>query len=238
MEYAIVLEGLTKQYTNGRGIVDVCLSVPRGEIFGFLGPNGAGKTTAMKIMTGLMHADRGTARLGGFDIETQPEKAMGCVGCLIEKVSAFPSLTAYENMLLGARYYPNADKKRIEDCLAMTGILQFKNERVKNFSLGMEQRLGIAMALVSDPDILILDEPLNGLDVVGMVEMRHLFRRLAEKGKTIFISSHLIHDVELTCTRVGIVNDGRLLCTREMDAVLREFASLENFYLSEVGESA
>ncbi len=238
MEYAIVLEGLTKRYTNGRGIEDICLSVPRGEIFGFLGPNGAGKTTAMKIMTGLMHADRGHARLGGFDIETQSEKALGCVGCLIEKVSAFPSLSAYENMLLGARYYPGADKKRIEDCLAMAGILQFKNERVKNFSLGMEQRLGIAMALVSDPDILILDEPLNGLDVVGMVEMRHLFKRLAEDGKTIFISSHLIHDVELTCTRVGIVNDGKLLCTRNMDTVLREFANLENFYLSEVGEHA
>ncbi len=238
MEYAIVLEGLTKQYENGRGIEDICLTVSPGEIFGFLGPNGAGKTTAMKIMTGLMRADRGRAVLGGFDIEARPEKALGSVGALIEKTSAFPTLTAYENMLLCARYYPDADKKQIDTCLDMAGILKFRQERVKNFSLGMTQRLGIAMALVSNPDILILDEPLNGLDVAGMVEMRQLFKKLAAEGKTIFISSHLIHDVELTCTRVGIVNSGRLLCTRDMDSVLRDFSNLENFYLSEVGEDA
>ncbi len=237
MEYTIVLDGVTKRYANGRGIEDVSLSVQKGEIFGFLGPNGAGKTTAMKIMTGLMHADMGRVFLGGFDVAEKPEKARSCMGALIEKVSAFPGLTAYENMLLGARYYQDAGKQRIEDCLALCGIERFKNERVKNFSLGMEQRLGIAMALISDPDILILDEPLNGLDVVGMVEMRQLFKTLADAGKTLFISSHLIHDVELTCTRVGIVNGGRLLCTRDMNSVLCDFATLENFYLSEVGEN-
>ncbi len=237
MEYTIVLDGVTKRYANGRGIEDICLSVQKGEIFGFLGPNGAGKSTAMKIMTGLMHADRGKVLLGGFDVSVQPEKALGCMGALIEKVSAFPGLTAYENMQLGARYYSGTGRQRIEDCLELCGIGKYKDERVKNFSLGMEQRLGIAMALVSDPDILILDEPLNGLDVVGMVEMRQLFKNLADAGKTLFISSHLIHDVELTCTQVGIVNDGRLLCTRDMESVLCDFATLENFYLSEVGEN-
>lgn len=234
MDQAIVIENLTKKYKNSRGIEDVSLSVQRGEIFGFLGPNGAGKTTAMKIMTGLMAPDSGDVRLSGYSILENYEKAMQRVGCMIESVIPFAYLTAYENMKLCARYYELGDS-RIEECLELTGMLKFKNEKAKNYSLGMKQRLGISLALLSNPQIMILDEPLNGLDVEGMVEMRNLILKLAqEQNTTFFISSHLIHDVELTCNKIGILYGGRLLSVKSTEEILKDYSSLENYYLSEV----
>lgn len=239
MEKAIVLEGLTKKYRNNRGIEDISLSVEKGEIFGFLGPNGAGKTTAMKIMTGLMKSDRGDVFLGGHSIRDNYEDAMKNVGSIIESVAIFPYLTAEENMKLCTRFCKNLPDDIIDRSLEATGMLKFKKEKVKDFSLGMRQRIGISLALVTNPEILILDEPLNGLDIEGMVKMRELFKKLAmENGTTVFISSHLIHDVELTCDRVGIVFGGKLICTESMDNILKNYSSLENFYLSEVGENA
>ncbi len=239
MDKAIVLDGLTKKYKNNRGIEDITLSVEKGEIFGFLGPNGAGKTTAMKIMTGLMKSDRGDVFLNGHSILNDYESAMADVGSIIENVAMFPYLTAEENMKLCTRFCKNLPDDMIDRCLEATGMLKFKKEKVKGFSLGMRQRIGISLALVTKPEILILDEPLNGLDIEGMVDMRNLFKRLAsEFGVTVFISSHLIHDVELTCDRVGIVLNGKLICTETMDNILKNYSSLENFYLSEVGENA
>lgn len=235
MDTAIVLERLSKTYKNSRGIEDINIEVARGEIFGFLGPNGAGKTTAMKIMTGLMKPDSGRVYINGYNVVEDFERAMSGVGCIIEDVALFPYLTAYENLRLCARYYDNVDDRRIDECLELTGMYKFKNERVRNFSLGMRQRMGITQAILSSPEALILDEPLNGLDVEGMVEMRKLIQRLSEEeGTTFFISSHLIHDVELTCTNIGILYQGRLLGVRRMDDILKDYSSLENYYLSEV----
>ena len=239
MDKAIILENLSKQYKNNRGITDINLEVDRGEIFGFLGPNGAGKTTAMKIMTGLMAPDRGEVKINGFSVFSQYEKAMEQVGCIIENVCPVPYMTAYENMKMCGRFYSDVDEKRIDECLEITGMLKYKNEKIKNYSLGMRQRMGIALSILSRPEILILDEPLNGLDVEGMVEMRKLILRLAEeRSTTFFISSHLIHDVELTCSRIGILYGGKLLAVETMDNILKSYSSLENYYLSEVGESA
>lgn len=239
MEKQITLSNLTKKYKNNRGIEDITLSVNKGDIFGFLGPNGAGKTTAMKIMTGLMQPDSGEVRIGGYSVAEEFEKAMEKVGCIIESVALFPYLTAHEHLKLCARYYESIDDERIFKALETTGMLKFKDERVKNYSLGMRQRLGISSALISNPEVLILDEPLNGLDVEGMVEMRNLFLSLArESGVTVFISSHLIHDVELTCNKVGIINCGRLLKTADISDVLQNYSSLENYYISEVDLSA
>ena len=233
----ISIKNLTKLYKNKRGIHNINLDINRGEIFGFLGPNGAGKTTAMKIMTGLMRPDNGDVEINGFSITHEYTNAMRDVGCIIESVTPFPYLTGYENMTLCARFY-GIDRERIEKCLEMTGILQYKNEKVRNYSLGMKQRIGISMAILQAPSIVILDEPLNGLDIEGMVEMRNLILRLAkENGSTFFISSHLIHDIELTCDKIGILHEGRLLRTETMDHILRNFSSLENFYLSEVDVS-
>ena len=234
LDNVISIKNLTKIYKNNRGIHDINLDINRGDIFGFLGPNGAGKTTAMKIMTGLMRSDNGDVEINGFSIAGNYTNAMKGVGCIIESVTPFPYLTGYENMTMCARFY-GIGRERIEECLEMTGILKYKNEKVKNYSLGMKQRIGLSLAVLPNPSILILDEPLNGLDIEGMVEMRKLILSLAkENGATFFISSHLIHDVELTCDRIGILHDGRLLRVESMENILQNFSSLENFYLSEV----
>ncbi|MDD6214298.1 MAG: ABC transporter ATP-binding protein [Firmicutes bacterium] len=235
MDKAIQITDLCKKYKNGRGIENVGFCVDRGEIFGFLGPNGAGKTTAMKIITGLIKADSGKAMINGYDVAEEYENAMKSVGTIIEAVAPFGYLTAYENMRLRARYYSNVTDERIDECLNMTGIYKFKNEKTKGFSLGMKQRLGISMAIVSNPSVLILDEPLNGLDVEGMVDMRKLICGMSEKYKTSFlISSHLIHDVELTCTKIGILYNGKMIDVDYTENVLKNYSSLENYYLSEV----
>lgn len=235
MSNAIEFEHLTKLYSNGRGIDDLNLTVKQGEIFGFLGPNGAGKTTAMKIMTGLIKPTFGDVKIFGSSIQQQFVQAMSNVGCLIETAESFQYMTAYENLQLSARFYEHVDQKRIEECLAITGLSKFAHEKTKKFSLGMKQRLGIANALLSNPKLLILDEPLNGLDVEGMLDMRYLIKKLSEEqGTTFFISSHLIHDVELTCNRIGIVLNSRLVSVDTTDDILRNFSSLEQYFVNEV----
>ncbi|MEN2774397.1 ABC transporter ATP-binding protein [Acetivibrio clariflavus] len=238
MEKVIEIKELTKIYKNGRGIQNLSLDIYKGDIFGFLGPNGSGKTTAMKIMTGLMKADSGTVKLLGYNIVDEYEKAMERVGCIIETAESYPYLTAYENLKLFSRYYKNIDDNRINEVLELTGLLRYQNEKAKNFSLGMKQRLGLSAAILSKPDLVILDEPLNGLDVEGMIEIRKLIKRLAETEKTtFFISSHLIHDVELTCTRIGILYEGKLLNVDYMQNILSNYATLENYFISEVDKN-
>jgi ABC-2 type transport system ATP-binding protein len=238
METVLKIIGITKKYNNGRGIFDINLDIQRGDIFGFLGPNGAGKTTAMKIMTGLMSADSGDVEIFGHSVTKEFEKAMEKVGCIIETAESYAYLSAYENLKLFSRFYDDVDNKRIDEVLELTGILKYKKEKVKNFSLGMKQRLGIASAILSRPELVILDEPLNGLDVQGMIEIRQLIKMLAETDKTtFFISSHLIHDVELTCDRIGILYNGRLVNVDSRVNILKNYASLENYYVSEVGKN-
>lgn len=238
MEKVIEIKELTKIYKNGRGIQNLNLDIYKGDIFGFLGPNGSGKTTAMKIMTGLMKADSGTVKLFGYNIVDEYEKAMERVGCIIETAESYPYLTAYENLKLFSRYYKNIGDDRINEVLELTGLLRYQNEKAKNFSLGMKQRLGLSAAILSKPDLVILDEPLNGLDVEGMIEIRKLIKRLAETEKTtFFISSHLIHDVELTCTRIGILYEGKLLNVDYMQNILSNYATLENYFISEVDKN-
>lgn len=235
MDFAIKIENLKKIYKNSRGVENLNLEVPRGEIFGLLGPNGAGKTTAMKIMTGLLKPDSGDVFIDGYSITERYEDAMRGVGCIIENVFMFKNLTALENLMLCARFYKNVDEARMTEVLDLVKMTAFKNEKIKGFSLGMRQRMGIAMALLSRPDVLILDEPLNGLDVEGMVDIRNILKRLSKEEKTtVFISSHLIHDVELTCDRVGVLLEGRLCDVSEVSEVVKNFSSLEYYYLSEV----
>jgi ABC-2 type transport system ATP-binding protein len=235
MMKAMEITGLTKVYSNGRGISDLNLEVDQGDIFGFLGPNGAGKTTAMKMMAGLIKPDGGDVKIFGASITEDYVQAMKDVGCIIETAESYPYLTANENLKLFARFYPGVDQQRIDECLEITGMLKYKHEKSKQFSLGMKQRLGVAAAILSKPKLLILDEPLNGLDVEGMLDMRKLIKRLAEEeGTTFFISSHLIHDVELTCTRIGVVYSGKLVNVEYTKNILSNYASLENYFVSEV----
>lgn len=235
MEKVIEINNLSKVYNNGRGITDINLEINRGDIFGFLGPNGAGKTTAMKVMTGLIKPDSGDVKILGYSVLEQFEKAMAKVGCIIETAESYQYLTAYENLKQFSRYYKNVDDKRIEEVLELTGIQRFKNEKTRRFSLGMKQRLGIAAAIISRPEVVILDEPLNGLDVEGMIDMRNLIKKLSEEEKTtFFISSHLIHDVELTCTKIGVLYNGKMLNVDTTKNILNNYASLENYFISEV----
>lgn len=231
---AIEIKDLTKSFTNGRGISDLNLDVDQGDIFGFLGPNGAGKTTAMKMITGLMKPDRGDVKIFGASVTEDYVGAMKYVGCMIETAESYPYLTANENLRLFARFYPEIDQRRIDECLEITGMLKYKNEKSQKFSLGMKQRLGIAAAILSKPKLLILDEPLNGLDVEGMLEMRKLIKQLSQEGTTFFISSHLIHDVELTCSRIGIIYGGKLVNVEYTQNILSFYSSLENYFVSEV----
>ncbi|USB31624.1 ABC transporter ATP-binding protein [Paenibacillus sp. YPG26] len=235
MHKAIEITGLTKVYSNGRGISNMNLTIDQGDIFGFLGPNGAGKTTAMKVMAGLMRPDRGDVKIFGASVIDDYVNAMKHVGCIIETAESYPYLTANENLRLFARFYPHVDQKRIDECLEVTGLLKYKNEKSRKFSLGMKQRLGLAAAILSKPKLLILDEPLNGLDVEGILEMRKLIKQLVhESGTTFFISSHLIHDVELTCTRIGVVYGGHLINVDYTHNILSNYSSLENYFVSEV----
>lgn len=235
MEKVIEIKNLTKIYKNGRGIKDINLDINRGEIFGFIGPNGAGKTTAMKIMTGLIRQDSGEVKLFGSDISQDFEKVMKKVTCIIETAEAYPYLTAYENLRQVSRYYKDIDDKRIDKVLELVGLSKFKNEKPKKFSLGMKQRLGIAAAILPKPQLIILDEPLNGLDVEGMIDVRNIIKKLAQDEQTtFFISSHLIHDVELTCNRIGVLFDGKILSVDYTENILNNYASLENYFVSEV----
>lgn len=235
MEKVIEIKNLTKSYGNGRGITDINLDIYQGDIFGFLGPNGAGKTTAMKIMTGLIRPECGDVKILGYSITEEYEKAMAEVGCLIEIAESYPYLSAFDNLKQLARYYPGVDQKRIEEVLELTGMIKFKNERPKKFSLGMKQRLGLAAAVLSRPKVVILDEPLNGLDVEGMIDIRKMIHHLAEEERTtFFISSHLIHDVELTCNRIGVIYNGKILNVQSTQSILRNYATLENYFVSEV----
>ena len=238
MDKAIFVDNLTKKFKSGRGIENISFDVGVGEVFGFLGPNGAGKTTAMKIMTGLMKPDEGNVYIFGKNVLTEHTQVQSCVGAIIESVAPYPYLTAYENMKMLSRYHDISDG-RIDECFRLTGIEKYKNEKTKGFSLGMKQRLGIAMAIAPRPKLLILDEPLNGLDVEGMFEMRELIKNMSENDGTSFlISSHLIHDIELTCTRIGILYGGKMLGTDYTENILRSYASLEDYYLNEVNINA
>ena len=234
----IEIHNLTKNYGPGRGVFGLDLRLEQGEIFGFLGPNGAGKTTAMKMMTGLIHPDEGEVNILGHNIQTEPAEALRHMGCILETAELYPYLAAEENLKQVLRFHPDIGYERIGAVLEMVGMERFAKEKAQRFSLGMKQRIGLAMAMVHRPQVLILDEPLNGLDVEGMVQMRTIMQQLSQEGVTIFISSHLIHDVELTCTRIGILAQGRLLCTADTAMIRREYPSLESFFINEVNQHA
>jgi len=235
MEKVIEIKNLSKVYGNGRGIKDISLDIFQGDIFGFLGPNGAGKTTAMKIMTGLVRPEYGDVKIFGYSVTEEYEMAMKKVGCLIEIAEAYPYLSAFDNLKQLARYYSDVDNKRIDEVLELTGMIKYRQEKPKKFSLGMKQRLGLAAAILSRPKVVILDEPLNGLDVEGMIAIRKMIQHLAEQEQTtFFISSHLIHDVELTCNRIGVIYEGKMLNVESTPNILKNYATLENYFVSEV----
>lgn len=235
MEKVLEVKNLTKRYKNNRGIDNISFDVFKGDIYGFLGPNGAGKTTVMKAITGLVKANNGDIKIFGYDLKNDFREAMANVGCIVETADAYEYMSACDNLRLAARYFKEIDKNRIEEVLGLIGLYEFKDEKVAQYSLGMKQRLGLALALLSRPKLVILDEPTNGLDIEGVVEIRNIIKTLAaEEGVTFFISSHLIHEIELTCNRFGIIYNGKLIKEGEVSDILGRSSSLESFFLEQV----
>lgn len=231
----IEIKNLTKLYKNSRGIKNVSLRVEKGDILGLLGPNGSGKTTIMKAAAGLIRPDSGSIKIFGLGAEEHFEQIMSKTGALIEAPAIHKELTAYQNLLLQASLFPNADKARIDRVLNMVHLTQYKNDKAGRFSLGMKQRLGLALAFLSEPELIILDEPVNGLDIEGVVETRELIKKLnEEKGVTFLISSHMSAEIEKTCTKVAVMYDGELIDADTMEGALRLHPSLEDYFLSMV----
>jgi len=231
------LENLTKLYNNGRGAEDISFALAPGEVLGMLGPNGSGKTTTMKAIAGLVGLTRGSARICGIDVAKQHELAMRHTGCLIEAPSLYEHMTAFQNLKLAARFYENVDNERIDEVLRMVEMDKYKKDKVASFSLGMRQRIGMALALLSDPELLILDEPANGLDIEGMVYVREVVKKAAEKGAAVLISSHLAHEIEQCAAKAAIMYGGKLLCVESMDAILARSPSLEDYFLEQVSKT-
>ncbi|MEP6470729.1 MAG: ABC transporter ATP-binding protein [Acidobacteriota bacterium] len=214
LEPTIVLaaENLTKRFGKREVVSDVSFEIVAGEVFGFLGPNGAGKTTTIRMLVGLARPDHGRVRIAGFDVARDFAKAMSRVGCIVESTDLYPYLTGRENLLHFARMLPDGAQTRIPELAALVALESRLDDRVSTYSLGMRQRLGLAQALLGAPDLLILDEPANGLDPAGIREIRQLIRHLAEdRGIAVFVSSHLLAEVEQMCDRVAIIHRGKTL---------------------------
>jgi len=217
---ALATRGLQKRYGSRTALVGLDLSVPSGVVYGFLGPNGAGKTTTMRLLTGLIHPDAGTIEVLGRPFGRGDRHRLFEVGALIESPSFYPYLSARENLRsLAAAGAPTA-RGRIEDLLEMVGLRERARDKVQTYSLGMKQRLGIAAALLSDPRLLLLDEPSNGLDPAGIVAMRETLKRLAASGKTVFVSSHILGEVQQLADVLGIVAAGRLVREGPIEQIL------------------
>lgn len=225
-QIALSTEHLTKRFKQRVAVDDVSLEVFSGEVFGFLGPNGAGKTTTIGMLLGLIRPTSGRAFVLGHDVQREPQLALRRVGAMIESPAFFPYLSGYDNLrvLMCAQGVPTS---RVDEVLALVELDERARDRFKTYSQGMKQRLAIAATLLSNPDLIILDEPTNGLDPAGMVEIRTLLRTLAQQGHTIFLCSHLLHEVQQVCQRVAILKEGRILAMGAVDELVRRGQGIE-----------
>ncbi len=209
--FVVETEGLTKHFGQRAVVEDVQLRVPRGVAFGYLGPNGAGKTTLIRMLLGLTGASGGSMRLLGHPVPAQRAEALARVGAIVEEPRFHGHLTGRENLEIVAAARGRAAYDRIDASLAEVGLAGRAGDRVRTYSLGMRQRLGIARCLIADPELLILDEPMNGLDPAGILEFRGFVRSFVSRGGTIVLSSHLLDEVEKTCDYIAIVDQGRVV---------------------------
>ena len=211
-EYVLRTKNIYKKYGKSFALDNINIEIKKGEIYGFIGQNGAGKTTLLRVVTGLTTPTKGTVELFGQSSEKGLVKSIKRVGAVVESPALFPNMSAYENLELHRLQKGIPDKKCIDRTLKLVGLENTGRKKVVNFSLGMKQRLGIAIALLSDPEFLILDEPTNGLDPMGIVELRKLIKRLnREREMTVLISSHILSELHQLATRYGIIHKGRLL---------------------------
>lgn len=221
----IVLEckGLNKKIGKKHIIKNVSTTLESGDILGFIGPNGAGKTTTIKLILGLQKIDKGEVKINGYDIKSNFEKAIERVGAIVENPDLYMYLSGYKNLQLIARMYKNINRERIDEVVRLVGLQERIKDKVSKYSLGMRQRLGIAQAILHKPNILILDEPTNGLDPEGIRELRELLQKLArEEQMAILISSHNLAELDSFCTKVCIIKNGEVIETEQIQKLKEE----------------
>lgn len=203
---------LKKQIKSKILVDDISFSINKGDVVGFIGPNGAGKSTIIKLILGLMKLSSGNVEINGYDIEKNFVKAIEKVGAIVENPDLYMYLSGYDNLKITANYYKNISQNRIEDVIKIIGLEKQIKDKVSTYSLGMKQRLAIGEAIINQPELLILDEPTNGLDPAGIHEIRNLVKSLPKRYDcTILISSHMLSEIELLADDIGILNHGRLL---------------------------
>ncbi|GAA0125691.1 ABC transporter ATP-binding protein [Clostridium sp. CTA-19] len=220
MSYILKTNNLIKTYNGKEVISNVSMNIKKGEIYGFLGPNGAGKTTIMKMITNLIKPTSGEIEIFGEKLTNTSYELLKRLGTIIEYPVFYEKLTARENLELHCEYMGYYDKKAIDKALELVNLKNINNKPVKDFSLGMKQRLGIARAITTKPELLILDEPINGLDPIGIKELRNLFKMLSKQyGITILISSHILGEIEQMADTIGVINNGKLIKEVSMDSI-------------------
>lgn len=227
------IKNLNKSFGKKKILKNVSFNVNEGDILGFIGPNGAGKTTTIKMILGLQSINSGTVTINGYDIKKNFEKAIDKVGTIVENPDLYMYLSGYDNLKLISNLYKNVDKKRIDEVIKIVKLETRINDKVSKYSLGMRQRLGIAQALLHKPNLLILDEPTNGLDPEGIKELRDIIKRLATKEKVgVVISSHNLSELESFCNKIVIIKNGEIVETNE----LKKVKNIEESYIFEVDE--
>ena len=234
----VVLEvkDLSKNFKKFTVVDNITFQLNSGEILGFLGPNGAGKTTTIKMITGLIKSNSGTINICNYDINKNFQEAMKNVGAIVETPHLYEYMTGMENINYFSHLCSNATAEHIEECIKLSGLKNRLNEKVKNYSWGMKQRLGLTVALLNNPKLLILDEPTNGLDPIGIKALREFLKDLAHnKGLAVLVSSHILTEMELLCDKVLIITDGKMRCIKSMDEINKN-SSLEEVFINSAGE--
>lgn len=219
----IEFQNLTKTFDSKKAVDGISLRIAPGEILGFLGPNGAGKTTTVKMLTGMIMPSGGTATVAGFDVSQTPEEVKKRIGYVPESGALFESLSAWEYLELVSELHhmpTETARNRIEEFLGLFGIWQDRDQHLSRFSKGMKQKVLLAAALLHNPDVLFLDEPLNGLDANAALVIKELLRKLAGQGKTIMFCSHILEVVERICTRIAIIDNGQIVATGTTDDII------------------
>ena len=210
-ESVLEIKNVSKYYGKNKVVDNVSFSVEKGQILGFLGPNGAGKTTTIKMILGLLSIDEGSIKVNGFDVKKNFEKAMEYTGGIVENPDMYGYMSAVDNLKLFAKIR-NINYSEVYKVLELVGLKKSMNQKVSKYSLGMKQRAGLALSLLHSPKVLILDEPTNGLDPVGIKELRDILKKLArENGTAILVSSHILSEMELMCDKVAVINQGKIV---------------------------
>lgn len=218
-------------------IENISFSINKGDVVGFLGPNGAGKTTVIKLILGLIKMTEGSVYINGFDIQKDFVKAIEKVGAIVENPDLYTYLSGLDNLKITANNYKNISNERINEVIKIVGLENRIKDKVSTYSLGMKQRLGIAEALINNPNLLILDEPTNGLDIDGIIEIRNLIKELSRQGISILISSHNLTEIDNVCNRIIAIKNGNLVADNTIEEFTEGIMTSEEAFLKKVGRT-